>query len=130
MAIKVVSTYPLPEALLAEFKAIVPDLLYVGAGQTISSGETVNDEAWMRELPGFLRQVADADIVFGSFGGSTEPATAAIEARLRVCDGNGGLFRQMMRAAGNRIRWIHCGAAGVEKMICPEFVSSNVVLTS
>jgi phosphoglycerate dehydrogenase-like enzyme len=130
MTIKVVSTYPLPAALLAEFKAIVPDLVYVCSGQTISSGEKVNDEAWVRELPGFLHEVADADIVFGSFGGSTEPATTAIEARLRLCDGNGGLFRQMMRAAGNRIRWVHCGAAGVEKMMCPEFVSSSVVLTS
>lgn len=127
---KLVSTYPLQAALLDEFKAIVPDLEYVCAGQTISAGDTVNDEAWVREFPSFLCEVSDADIVFGSFGGSTEPATAAIEARLRLRDGNGGLFRQMMRAAGNRIRWVHCGAAGVEKMMCPEFISASAVLTS
>jgi phosphoglycerate dehydrogenase-like enzyme len=128
--IKLVSTYPLDAALLAEFHALAPDLLYVCAGQTISSGEHVNDDAWVRELPGFLHEVADADIVFGSFGGSTEPATAAIEDRLRLCAGNGGLFRQMMRVSGNRIRWVHCGAAGVEKMMCPEFLAASVVLTS
>jgi phosphoglycerate dehydrogenase-like enzyme len=130
MPLKLVSTYPLQDALLAEFRVTVPDLEYICAGETISSGEAVNDEAWAREFPVFLREVADADIVFGSFGGSTEPATAAIEARLRVRDGNGGLFCQMMRAAGNRIRWVHCGAAGVEKMMCPEFIAARTVLTS
>jgi phosphoglycerate dehydrogenase-like enzyme len=130
MPMKLVSTYPWSDALLAEFRAIVPDLEYVCAGETISSGEIVNDEAWAREFPLFLREVADADIVIGSFGGSTEPATAQIEARRRVRDGNGGLFRQMMRASGNRIRWVHCGAAGVEKMMCPEFVAASTILTS
>ena len=130
MPTKLVSTYPLGAALLAEFRAIEPDLVYVCAGQTISSGERVNDEAWQCELPTFLHEVADADIVFGSFGGSTEPVTTAMEKRLQVRDGNGGLFRQMMRAAGNRIRWVHCGAAGVEKMMCPEFLAASVVLTS
>jgi len=128
--VKLVSTYAWNAAQLAEFRAILPDLEYVCAGETISSGARVNDEAWVRELPIFLREVADADIVVGSFGGSTEPATAAIEARLRVRDGNGGLFRQMMRSAGNRIRWVHCGAAGVDEFLCPEFTAASAVLTS
>lgn len=52
----------------------------------------------------FLEEVADADIVMGSFGG-----------------GSGDLFREIVRSA-RRARWFHTSSAGVDELFCPELI--------
>lgn len=60
----------------------------------------------------FLEEVADADIVMGSFGG-----------------GSGSFFREIVRTA-HRARWIHTSSAGVDELFCPELSQrSELILT-
>jgi phosphoglycerate dehydrogenase-like enzyme len=124
---KLVSTAAWGPERVAELKAIEPDLEYVCSGSRITSRSIVDDD-WVQELPVFLEDVSDADVVVGSFGSTVERLTSTIERRLQLY-GGGGVFQQMMRAAGGRLRWVHCGSAGVDKLMFPEFLESDVVLT-
>lgn len=58
-----------------------------------------------------LRAAPDADVIIGGFGGSS-----------------GAQFERLVRAAG-RVRWIHTSSAGVDPLLCPEFLSRDIVLT-
>jgi phosphoglycerate dehydrogenase-like enzyme len=125
--VRVVSTSPWSPDRVAEVAAIVPGLDYVCAGSRITSRSIV-DQDWVRELPVFLEEVSSADVVIGSFGSTVERLTSTIEARLGL-NGGGGVFQQMFRAAGDNLKWVHCGSAGVEKLFFPEFLASQAILT-
>lgn len=56
-------------------------------------------------------ELADADIIYGSFGG-----------------GSGSLFAKVVRAA-QRVRWIHTTSAGVDEILCPELYERSPLLT-
>jgi phosphoglycerate dehydrogenase-like enzyme len=58
-----------------------------------------------------LAEVADADVLAGSFGG-----------------GSGPFFREVI-AHGPRLRWVHTSSAGVDELITPEVAARDFVMT-
>jgi phosphoglycerate dehydrogenase-like enzyme len=124
---KLISTAQWGPERVAALKEIKPDLDYVCAGTAITS-RRITDEDWQRDLHPFLEEVSNADIVIGSFGSTVERLTSTIEARLKI-NGGGGIFEQMFRVAGGRLKWVHCGSAGVDKIMFREFLASSAVLT-
>jgi phosphoglycerate dehydrogenase-like enzyme len=59
----------------------------------------------------FLAEAADAEVALGSYGG-----------------GQGGAFQRLLRGAPG-LRWVHTSSAGVDPLLVPEFMESEVVLT-
>ena len=57
------------------------------------------------------RELGDADILYGSFGG-----------------GSGDVFGRVMRAA-RAARWVHTTSAGVDEILCPELYGRELLLT-
>src|SRR5438132_4739077 len=124
-SMKLVSTIPFSPDQVAQLRRAAPGLAYVEAGTRITDW-SVTDEQWRRDLPGLLETVADADAVVGAFGSTAERLTAA--AAERTGTPGGGVFRQVMRAA-SRVRWVHCRAAGVDKLLFPELRDRGVTIT-
>ena len=62
-------------------------------------------------LESFLAEVADADVVMGSYGG-----------------GSGDTFRRVVQAA-KKARWIHTTSAGIDEILCPEVYERDFILT-
>ena len=94
---KLVTNRPFPAEIRSRLLASAPDLQIV----TVS----------MDDLDGFLRELGDADIVAGSFGG-----------------GSGSIFQRVVNAA-TKARWIHTSSAGVDEILCPEYYERDFVLT-
>jgi len=92
---KLVTMRPLPDHVAADLRQQDPDLELVAA----------------HDLDTFLEQVADADILRGSFGG-----------------GSGGVFEQVM-AAAKKVRWVHTSSAGVDEIIGPHVFERDFILT-
>ena len=63
------------------------------------------------EQEAFLRAAVDADIVIATYGGTF-----------------GMDFEALLRSA-KRVRWIHTSAAGVERLLTPEFLARDIALT-
>lgn len=59
----------------------------------------------------FLAEAADAEVALGSYGG-----------------GQGGSFQRLLRGAP-KLRWVHTSSAGVDPLLVPEFLESDVILT-
>lgn len=93
---KLVTTRPLPPEIEAELRALSPGLTIV----TTQDRETL------------LREVADADILMGSFGG-----------------GSGDVFERVLAAAPN-LRWVHTSSAGVDELLAPSVLERDFVFTS
>ena len=62
-------------------------------------------------LESFLVEIADADVVMGSYGG-----------------GSGDTFQRVVRAA-KTARWIHTTSAGIDEILCPEVYEREFILT-
>jgi phosphoglycerate dehydrogenase-like enzyme len=92
-----VSTWPFSPAVLECLHAQAPDL------------EIVTIE--VNNLDGHYGDLANADILYGSFGG-----------------GSGSVFAQVVSAA-QRVRWIHTTSAGVDEILCPELYERPLILT-
>jgi phosphoglycerate dehydrogenase-like enzyme len=59
----------------------------------------------------FVAAAADAEVALGSYGG-----------------GQGAAFQRLLRTAP-RLRWVHTSSAGVDPLLVPEFMESDVILT-
>ena len=96
---KLVSTRTIPPEIEDRLRAAAPDLDIVVV--------STSDE----HMGAFLREIADADIVMGSYGG-----------------GAGDTFQQVVRGA-KKARWIHTTSAGVDEILCPEVYEREFILT-
>lgn len=94
---KLITTRPIPPEKEAQLLRLAPDLHIV----------TVLRE----NMDLLLAEVADADIIMGSFGGRS-----------------GEIFRRVVQAAPT-VRWIHTSSAGVDEILCPEFFIRDFILT-
>jgi phosphoglycerate dehydrogenase-like enzyme len=93
---KLVTTRPFTPEIEAEFRALVPDLRIAVA----------------KDLDSLLVEVADADIVTGSYGG-----------------GSGDTFKRIIDAA-KQVRWVHTSSAGVDELLGPHVFERDFVFTS
>jgi phosphoglycerate dehydrogenase-like enzyme len=94
---KLLSTRPIPEEHVARLRQAAPDLVIV--------------EVSPSEEERFLAEAADADVIYGSYGG-----------------GSGDRFQRVVRAA-RKARWIHTTSAGVDEILCPEVFDAQFILT-
>ena len=92
---KLVTTRPLPPDVEERLRSLEPSLKIVAATD--------------REV--LLREVADADILMGSFGG-----------------GSGDAFRRVLEAAP-KVRWVHTSSAGVDDLLGPHVLERDFILT-
>ena len=92
---KLVTTRPFAARVEERLRAIAPDLQIVTAE---SQGA-------------LLAEVADADILMGSFGG-----------------GSGDAFRRVLEAAP-KVRWVHTSSAGVDDLMGPHVLERDFVFT-
>lgn len=76
-----------------------------------------------------LRLVPDLEIVRAD--GEDELLVASADADIAVMMGMGWLrggFATYL-AHAKKLRWFHCSSAGVDPLLCPEFIASDVVMT-
>lgn len=71
------------------------------------------------------------DLQIVSADGEEELLAASADAEIAVMMGmgwlRGGFAAYLQRAP--RLRWFHCSSAGVDPLLCPEFLASDVVMT-
>lgn len=92
---KLVTTNVLPPDIQNRLRSLAPDLQIVAA----------------TEQEQLLKEVADADILMGSFGG-----------------GSGDVFRRVLEAAP-RVRWVHTSSAGVDDLLGPQVLERDFFFT-
>ena len=92
---KLVTTRPLPPDVEERLRSLEPNLEIVAA--------TDHDL--------LLEEVADADILMGSFGG-----------------GSGNAFRRVLQAA-SKVRWVHTSSAGVDDLLGPDVLERDFIFT-
>lgn len=94
---KLLSTRTIPQAHAARLRQAAPDLAIV--------------EVAPPQEERFLAEAADADVIYGSFGG-----------------GSGDRFQRVVLAS-HMARWIHTTSAGVDEILCPEALERDWILT-
>ncbi len=92
---KLVTTRPFPPHIAQQLRSLAPELEIVTAD----------------DLDVLLREVRDADILVGSFGG-----------------GSGELFARVM-AAAPKVRWVHTSSAGIDELLGPQVLARDFVFT-
>jgi D-2-hydroxyacid dehydrogenase (NADP+) len=83
---------------------------------------TLNEEEALRLVPNL--EIVRAD-------GEEELLAASADADIAVMMGMGWLrggFAAYL-AHAKKLRWFHCSSAGVDPLLCPEFIASDVVMT-
>lgn len=95
---KLVTMRPFDAEVEQALRQRAPDLEIV----TVARGDTNQ----------LLAEVADADVLSGSFGG-----------------GSGDFFREVIDH-GPKLRWVHTSSAGVDELITPEVIGRDFVMTS
>ncbi len=93
---KLVTTRPLGAEVESEFRELSPGLEIVVA----------------KDLDSLIREVADADILTGSYGG-----------------GSGDTFKRIIDAAV-KVRWVHTSSAGVDELLGPHVFDRDFIFTS
>ncbi len=93
---KLVTTHPFAADAESEFRQLSPGLEIVVA----------------QDLDSLLREVADADILTGSYGG-----------------GSGDTFKRVIDAA-RVVRWVHTSSAGVDELLGPHVLDRDFIFTS
>jgi len=93
---KLVTTRPFSPEIETELRELAPGLQIVVA----------------KDLDGLLREVADADILTGSYGG-----------------GSGDAFKRIIDAA-KVVRWVHTSSAGVDELLGAHVFERDFIFTS
>ena len=73
-----------------------------------------------------IRALGNAEIIFCD--PQDKAAIVSCIQRVDVAILNGDADKQIL--AGEKLRWVHCCHAGLEKTICPEIFERNIILTS